>query len=125
LKAADALIAWTPAACARVHLPPEARATMGDVAVLAWPDVSGLARAYARTLGACDPAWREASAESLGVRLAIAFNTLVLRDGIDPSVAHANLRRIEEYRLQSGEPRRPLPCGGGEVVRLPAAARSA
>ncbi len=79
LKAADVLIAWTPAPCARVHLTPGAYSTMGDVAVLAWPDVSGLASAYARTLGANDPSWRAATGEGLAARLSIAFNTLVMR----------------------------------------------
>ena len=119
------MIAWTPAACSRAHLPPETQATVGDVAVIAWPDVSGLARAYARTLGASDPGWRGACPEGLAARLSIAFNTLVLRDGIDPSVAHANLLRIEEYRRQVGKP--PLPqvlSGASEVVPLRAATSS-
>ena len=119
MKAADVLIAWTPAPCARVHLPPETFATIGDVAVLAWPDVSGLARAYARTLGANDPSWRAASGESLAARLSIAFNTMVVRDGIDPAVAHANLLRIEEYRRHVGKPElSPRPGCAGEVVHL-------
>jgi hypothetical protein len=119
LKAADVLIAWTPGPCSRVHLPPETQATAGDVAVLAWPDVSGLARAYARTVGADDPSWRAATGEGLAARLSIAFNTLVLRDGIDPSVAHANLLRIEEYRRQVlGPERRVPPACAGEVVLL-------
>ena len=118
MKAADVLIAWTPAPCARVHLTPGAYSTVGDVAVLAWPDVSGLASAYARTLGANDPSWRAASGEGLAARLSIAFNTLVMRDGIDPSVAHANLLRIEEYRRQVGEAVKPPLVGGGEVVAL-------
>lgn len=122
MKAADVLIAWTPAPCACVHLPPGAYSTAGDVAVLAWPDVSGLASAYARTLGANDPAWRAASDELLAARLSIAFSTLVIRDGIDPAVAHANLLAIEEYRRQTGKGERPPPpSGGGEVVMLRAA----
>lgn len=129
MKASDVLIAWTPAPCAQVHLPPEMQGTAGDVAVLAWPDVSGHARAYARTIGGADPIWRAMPEEAWASRLSTAFNTLTLRDGICPSVAHANLLRIDEYRREvcktpQTAPLAARPCGPGEVVALSSARAS-
>jgi hypothetical protein len=117
LKAADVLIAWTPAPCARVHLPPELQSTAGEVAVLPWPAASGLARAYARTLGGADPIWRALPEEAWASRLSTAFNTLVVRDGIDPAVAHANLLRIDEYRREvcKSQPTGPR-CAPGALI---------
>jgi hypothetical protein len=100
VKAAETLIAWSPADGAGVHLSPELAATAGEVALLSGPDAAGRAKAYARVLGCCDPCWREADADRLSARLCVAFNTLVVRDRLCPERVHSRFLEIEEYQRE-------------------------
>lgn len=98
MRASTVLIAWTPAECAFTADCPGLRATAGSVAVIPWPDEHNKARAYAHVTGACDAAWRTAPPEALAASLLVTFNTMVLRDGINPLAAHVNLLDLDEYR---------------------------
>ena len=53
--------------------------------------------AFAYTGGAAWTQWRETTGSALLARLFIEFNTIVVRDGIDPQVAHAAFLTIDEY----------------------------
>ncbi len=98
MRASTVLIAWTPAECAHTANCPALRRTAGSVAVIPWPDDERRASAYARVTGACDEAWRMASPEALATSVFVVFNAMVLRDGVNPLTAHANLLDLDEYR---------------------------
>ena len=90
MKMSNAMIAWTPSYYDRP--------TDGQVEVGPWPDDTGWSDKYARTVGACNLG---RSRLSKGERLALVFidfNTLVVRDEIDPLVAHKAFLAIDEYR---------------------------
>ncbi|MGU3540849.1 hypothetical protein [Methylobacterium sp. A54F] len=95
MKQRDAIIAWTPARWA--ELKPE---TAGRVEVLPHPDTGGRARAYMMQAGAGSSAFRALPEEAQLLRMFIDFQTLVVRDGIDPQVAHAAFLAIDEYRFR-------------------------
>lgn len=98
VRASTVLIAWTPAEYAVTADCPTLRRTAGSVAVIPWPDEHKGSRAYAHVTGACDAAWRTASPEALAASILVTFNTMVLRDGINPLAAHVNLLDLDEYR---------------------------
>jgi hypothetical protein len=95
MKQIEALIVWTPVRWA--ELKPE---TAGQVAILPAPDSSGEAKRYMMRAGAGSSALAAMSDEARIARLFIDFQTLVVRDGIDPQVAHRAFLAIDEYRFR-------------------------
>lgn len=84
MKLIDTVIAWTP--------------RTNGVAVGLHPDRLGWSRSYQVVDGACAEDWHEASEEVRLVRMFVIFNTVVVRDGVPPLVAHKAFLGIEEYR---------------------------
>ena len=95
MKQIEAIIAWTPLRWAA--LKPE---TAGEVAVLPLPDTGEEAKRYMMRAGASSSGLRALSEEARIARLFIDFQTLVVRDGIDPQVAHRAFLQIDEYRYR-------------------------
>ncbi|MBN4093933.1 MULTISPECIES: hypothetical protein [Methylobacterium] len=95
MKHTDAIIAWTPVRWA--DLKPE---TAGQVVVLPAPDAAGEAKRYMMRAGASSSALATLTEEARVARLFIDFQTLVVRDGIDPQVAHRAFLAIDEYRFR-------------------------
>lgn len=98
MQASRVLIAWTPTHYAATSECEALRRTAGSVAILPWPDLEGRAQSYARTAGASNAGWREASDHKLVAAIFVVFNAMVLRDGVHPMTAHVNLLDIDEYR---------------------------
>jgi hypothetical protein len=73
-------------------------ATVGQVEVVEYPpEAIGLYRHYASSYGACNVEdWRKPEERLLN--LFIAYNTLTVRDGMDPRVVHDAFLTIPEYR---------------------------
>ncbi|MCJ2073526.1 hypothetical protein MKK75_32865 [Methylobacterium sp. J-030] len=95
MKQIEAIIAWTPVRWAA--LKPE---TAGQVVVLPAPDAEGVAKRYMMRAGASSSALAALSDEARIARLFIDFQTLVVRDGIDPQTAHRAFLAIDEYRFR-------------------------
>ncbi|WP_342106099.1 hypothetical protein [Methylobacterium sp. SI9] len=95
MKQTEAIIAWTPTRWSELR--PE---TAGQVVVLPAPDEAGLAKRYMMRAGASSSALAALSDEARIARLFIDFQTLVVRDGIDPQVAHRAFLAIDEYRFR-------------------------
>lgn len=95
MKQTEAIIAWTPVRWA--DLKPE---TAGQVVVLQAPDSAGEGKRYMMRAGASSSALASLSEEARVARLFIDFQTLVVRDGIDPQVAHRAFLAIDEYRFR-------------------------
>ena len=95
MKQCEAIVAWTPVRWAAMR--PE---TAGQVAVLAYPDTTGAARRYMMTAGAVFSGLGALTEEARIARLFIDFQTLVVRDGIDPQDAHRAFLAIDEYRYR-------------------------
>ena len=93
MKAAEALTAWTPAYSA-IRDATRGKVEVGPLLQEGDPDWT---RPYAYTGGAAyvslrtmDEGWRVAM-------VFIEFHTMVVRDGIDPQVAHRAFLTIDEY----------------------------
>jgi len=84
MRALEAIIAWNPGA--------------GDIKIDSGPDSSGWSSRFTYTSGACLATWHTATAEARIAMLFIAFNTAVVRDGLDPQRTHAAFLAIDEYR---------------------------
>ena len=95
MKQIEAIIAWTPVRWA--ELKPE---TAGQVVVLPAPDAAGDGKRYMMRAGAGSSALAALSEDARIARLFIDFQTLVVRDGIDPQVAHRAFLTIDEYRFR-------------------------
>lgn len=95
MKQIEAVIAWTPLRWA--ELKPE---TAGQVMVLALPDTGEEAKRYMMRAGAVFSGLQALSEEARIARLFIDFQTLVVRDGIDPQAAHRAFLQIDEYRYR-------------------------
>ncbi|MDB5432518.1 MAG: hypothetical protein JWP35_3634 [Caulobacter sp.] len=96
MKAAEALVAWTPdngiyeglkTTIGQVAVGPLIREGQGD-----WTDP------FAYTGGAAYVARRKKKGWPLVAMVFIDFQTMVVRDGIDPQVAHEAFLAIDEYR---------------------------
>ena len=92
MKACNAMIAWTP----DDHEEPHEHIWAGRVEVGPYPDPLGWAKMYAQTAPAGAPSG--SSEEGQTLRVFLNFHTLVVRDGIDPLVAHQAFLAIDEYR---------------------------
>jgi len=91
VKAYEALIAWTPRN--------DRRPTAGQVKVgpLRREGESDWASPFAMTGGAAWVATRELRGAQSVARLFIDFHTLIVRDRIDPALAHEAFLAIDEY----------------------------
>lgn len=87
MKAKEAKIVWNPAWVQ--HRKPGV-----DVIPLADPD-----HTFLFTGGASYRVWQEAEPMKLRAMMFTDFNTLVVRDGVDPLEAHRAFLKIDEYRL--------------------------
>jgi hypothetical protein len=85
------MVAWTPAG---VKDDP----TAGQVEIGPWPDPyrNGWSDRYQMTDGAC--LFRGRREMEWVARVFIIFNTLVVRDGLDPLVVHRAFLNLKEYR---------------------------
>lgn len=95
MKQSDAIIAWTPVRWA--DLRPD---TAGQVAVLPFPDTAGAAKRFMMSSGASSSGLHALPEEARIARLFIDFQTLVVRDGLDPQAVHAAFLAIDEYRFR-------------------------
>lgn len=104
MKAADCMIAWTPAEDAPTFRPHaiQARcvdpAAPGTVTVVAWPDDSRRSDPHQSTVGACNSEWCAADDLTRTALVFVAFHTLTVRDRVPVGVAHRALLEIDEYR---------------------------
>ena len=90
MKLAEIMYAWTPATW---ETP-----TAGKVRIGVHPDRVGWTRPFASCLGACDLSFVEMSDAERITQMFVAFHAMVVRDGIDPQVAHTAFLDIDEYR---------------------------
>ena len=95
MKQSDAIIAWTPARWAELR--PD---TAGQVAVLPAPDTAGASKRFMMRGGAGSSALQALTGEARIARLFIDFQTLVVRDGLDPQAVHRAFLAIDEYRFR-------------------------
>ena len=95
MKQLEAIIAWTPVRWAALR--PE---TAGQIAVLAAPDPEGAAKRFMMRAGASSSALQGLSEEARIARLFIDFQTIVVRDGLDPQAVHRAFLAIDEYRFR-------------------------
>ena len=91
MKQLACMIVWTPAYA-------EDSETRGQVAIVPWPDPGGRRRPYSFSVGACYSVLHTMSEADRIAQLFMDFNTIVVRDGIDPQVAHLAFLQIDEYR---------------------------
>lgn len=93
MKASQALIAYTPSTWS-------VGSTVGQVKIgpLLGEDDADWTAPYAYTGGAAFTATRDLPEWQQIAMLFIEFHTIVVRDGIDPQVAHAAFLAIDEYR---------------------------
>jgi len=82
MKANEALIAWNP---------------RGDVKV-ACVGTKNWSDGFSRTGGATYSNTRNLTADKSVLMLFIEFHTLVVRDGVQPEIAHKAFLAIDEYR---------------------------
>lgn len=96
MKASEAVILWSPDLYART---PELRGVVHVRKFGHYDDAAhgDLYRAHFYKAGACMTDIRRATGNAALCYLFIQFNTMVVRDGIDPIVAHNALMGIEEY----------------------------
>jgi hypothetical protein len=91
MKYRDCIIAWTPLSWPDHN-------TAGMVEVGPHPDRTGGSDKYAMTIGACWLArWTMPHWQQVALMLT-DFHQIVVRDGIDPQVAHRAFLAIDEYR---------------------------
>lgn len=95
MKQLEAIIAWTPVRWAELR--PE---TAGQIAVLPHPDGADAAKRFMMRAGASSSALHALSEEARIARLFIDFQTIVVRDGLDPQVVHRAFLAIDEYRFR-------------------------
>jgi len=88
------MVGWNPLGCGLT-----ARDKSGAVMVGPWPDYGGRwSREYAFTTGCCELDRHNVPIDQKVAQLFIDFHSMVVRDGIDPQVAHREFLKIDEYR---------------------------
>lgn len=70
----------------------------GEIDVVAWPDVEGASRHLRMSCGACFSATDALTPDEVVGQVFIDFNTIVVRDKVDVTKAHAAFLKIDEYR---------------------------
>jgi hypothetical protein len=81
MKLARAMYAWTPIYGDHT--------TAGQIGVGQHPDKTGSTDTYTFCLGACNLSFSKATPSRRLTQMFIDFHTIVVRDGVDPKVAHA------------------------------------
>jgi hypothetical protein len=90
MKLAHVMYAWTPTT--------SDKSTAGTVRIGPHPDFTGWTKRYLSCLGACMRSFNEASDDERLLMMLLDFHTIVVRDCIDPQVAHKAFLGIDEYR---------------------------
>lgn len=85
------MIAWDPVS---------ANGRRDRVAVGPHPDVTGWSDRYQSTDGACYAHLHTAEEWKRIAHLFVTFNTLVVRDGLDPQAVHRAFLAVDEYRAR-------------------------
>lgn len=93
MKYKDVMYAWSPD-----DLMFRGRKTIGEIKVGPHPDKTGWSDAFSYSAGSCFLETKKLKGPALIARIFIDFNTLVVRDKIDPEKAHAEFLKIDEYR---------------------------
>lgn len=93
MKFRDAMYAWTPTTDTSTK-----SQTAGKVMVGLHPDLTRWSKPYSRSAGACYLKLKVKPEVEQIAQLFIDFHTMVVRDGIDPQVAHREFLKIDEYR---------------------------
>ena len=94
MKASNAVIIWTPSNIDSI--PPELR---GRIEVRALQNCRDWTKPpFSRTGGAAFVSVRKMTGLKSELRLFTEFQTIVVRDGIDPQEAHRAFLAIDEYR---------------------------
>lgn len=83
MRCSEAMIAWNK---------------NGEVEVGPWPDKTGWTKPYMLSGGACEFQRRALTEDKRLQLMFIDFNTIVVRDGVDPQTAHNAFLAIDEYR---------------------------
>ena len=91
MKAKDAVILYTPAKWARAGMVP------GAVTVCRCGETGRAWDEHAFKVGAAFTEVRKEEGVKALARVLLTFQTMVVRDGIDPQVAHKALMQIDEY----------------------------
>jgi hypothetical protein len=92
MKASEALIAWTPSQFK--DSPTRGRVQIGTLLRASDPDWTG---PFVYTGGAAEVGRRDLIGDRSALKTFIDFATMVVRDGIDPQVAHVAFLSIDEY----------------------------
>lgn len=92
MRYTEAMVAWTPADKYSEDDP-----RRGKIVVVPWPDRDHLADGYRRTVGACFADTHKLDQTQLVAQVFIDFNCIVVRDRIDPQLAHNAFLVIDEY----------------------------
>jgi hypothetical protein len=95
MKAHEAVIVWTPRLKKDRYLTKDYSDTIGKVRIEKGGGAWTLA--YSHSGGACMATVEAMRGIKSIVRVFIDFHTVVVRDGIDPQVAHAEFLKIDEY----------------------------
>ncbi|MBK9082570.1 MAG: hypothetical protein IPL88_11095 [Rhizobiales bacterium] len=88
----DCFYAWNPVDCHKNGAVP------GQVQVGPYPDESGWSDQFQSSQGALNLDDRALMGVDLKFRILADFHTMVVRDGVDPTAAHREFLRIDEYR---------------------------
>ncbi len=94
MKYRDCMYGWNPVE--RMYDPCNPK--NGKVLIGPHPDKSGWSVPYDFTAGACMLETKNLTGNDLVARIFIDFNTMVVRDGINPYDAHREFLKIDEYR---------------------------
>ncbi len=92
----DCMIAWQPKGGQ------SSNRTAPDLSVevgLCWPADTSWAKPYQSTCGACMSGPKHWTAARCAFQAMLDFNTLVVRDGLDPEAVHSEFLKIDEYRF--------------------------
>lgn len=95
MKQIEAVIVWTPVRWAGLR--PE---TAGQIVVVPARDEAGVSKRYVMRCGAAASELSTLSEEARITRLFTDFQTIVVRDEIDPQAAHRAFLAIDEYRFR-------------------------
>ncbi|ODT14627.1 MAG: hypothetical protein ABS35_34065 [Kaistia sp. SCN 65-12] len=95
MKAAEAMIAWTPDREPFLNDPTRGQVRIG---ALLQRDEADWSRPFAKTGGAAYVARQEIDGWEQIANVFIDFQNLVVDEGIDAKVAHAEFLKIDEYK---------------------------
>ncbi len=96
MKASEALIAWTPATWTATERYTAKPGTI-EIRQMGKPGTNHWARIYRMTAGAVYPHVRALKKDAAALQLFLDWQAIVVRDGIDPKLAHEEFLKIDEY----------------------------